>query len=292
MTPEGTFQVKNLPAHFNPLTATGRIYIRHKNDHPGGQRTYIYVVPQFRFYAFGKARPPTWLLLHVSEVSSSSVRWSLFALLGLVHWENSCSMLRTVFVQMERNSVVDVPRCNTSWYDLYVWWLSWRRRSRRELVSSCWKWVLRGRRWRLAGRWNCWRGHLGEKKTTPLAELLGTKTSMFQLTVNARLRRGIVGMNVRASSRVKHSEPAVRRTSKQERRVRMLVKHQSNTWETLEGKNPYLHHCCFLCSVDRRRACKNFDERRRSGNTRSDGVRRFPCQTGRNRNFGAIICLD
>ena len=38
------------------------------------------------------------------------------------------------------------------------------------------------------------------------------------------LRRGIVGTNVRASSRVKHCESAVRRTSKQERCVKTLVK--------------------------------------------------------------------
>ena len=49
------------------------VYIRRKNDHPGGQGR-ICVQPQFRFYAFVKARPPMWLLLHVSEVSPSSVR--------------------------------------------------------------------------------------------------------------------------------------------------------------------------------------------------------------------------
>ena len=38
------------------------------------------------------------------------------------------------------------------------------------------------------------------------------------------LRRGIIGTNVRASSRVKHCESAVRRTSKQERSVKTLVK--------------------------------------------------------------------
>ena len=36
-------------------------------------RTYIYVQPQFRFFAFVTARPLTWRLLHASEVSSSSV---------------------------------------------------------------------------------------------------------------------------------------------------------------------------------------------------------------------------
>ena len=38
------------------------------------------------------------------------------------------------------------------------------------------------------------------------------------------LRRGIVGMNVRASLQVKHCESAVRRNPKQERCVRTLVK--------------------------------------------------------------------
>ena len=58
---------------FNPFTVTGRIYTSPKRP-SRWPRTYIYVPPQFRFYAFVKARPPAWLLLHVSEVSSSSVR--------------------------------------------------------------------------------------------------------------------------------------------------------------------------------------------------------------------------
>ena len=40
--------------------------------------------------------------------------------LGLCSLRNSSSMLRTVFVQMAGNSAVDVPRCDTSWYELYV----------------------------------------------------------------------------------------------------------------------------------------------------------------------------
>ena len=103
------------------------------------------------------------LLLNVSEVSSSSARWSLLALLGLVPWENSSSMLPTGFVQMAGNSVVDVPRSDTSWYELYIWWLSWRWRSRRQRVSSCWKWGRREWQWRLAGRGNRWRGRLVKK---------------------------------------------------------------------------------------------------------------------------------
>ena len=133
---------------FNPFTATGRIYTLQKRP-CWWPRTYIFVQPQFRFHAFAKALPPMWLWLHVSEVSSSSVRWSLLALLGLVHWENSSSMLRAVFIQMAGNSVVDVPRCHPSWHELYVWWLSSRWRSRRQHVSSCWKWGRREWRWRL-----------------------------------------------------------------------------------------------------------------------------------------------
>ena len=70
-------------AFFNPFTATRCTYTSQKRP-CRWPRTYIYVQPQFRFYAFVKARPPMWSLLHVSEVSSSSVRWSLLALLGLV----------------------------------------------------------------------------------------------------------------------------------------------------------------------------------------------------------------
>ena len=69
----------------------------------------------------------------------SSVRWWLLVLVGLVHWENSSSMLLAVFVQMAGNSVVAVSRCDKSWYELYVWWLSWRRWLRRgwfRLVDS------------------------------------------------------------------------------------------------------------------------------------------------------------
>ena len=93
------------------------------------------------------------------------------------------------------------------------------------------------------------------------------------------LRRGIVGTNVRVSLRVKHCESAVRRTSKQERCVKTLVKYNNHTLDRTrrKKKNRHLHHRCFLCSG--RRACKNFDERCQSGNTSSDGTGRFRFQT-------------
>ena len=127
------------------------IHVRCKKDHPGGQGR-IYTSNLNFVSTHVKARPPTWLLLQVSEVSSSSVRWSLLALLGLVHCENSSSMLCAVFVQMAGNSVVDVSRFNRSWSELYVWWLSLRQRS--SWPSSGWKLGRREWRWRLAGRRN------------------------------------------------------------------------------------------------------------------------------------------
>ena len=68
-------------------------------------------------------------------------------------------------------------------------------------------------------------GAPGEKKFTTLLavnEDLGVPTHSQH--PSADLRRGVVGTNIRASSRVKHCEPAVRRTSKQERWVKTLVK--------------------------------------------------------------------
>ena len=175
----------------NPFTATGRIYTSPKRP-SRWPRTYIYVPPQFRFYAFVKARPPAWLLLHVSEVSSSSVRWSLLALLGLLHWENSSSMLRAVFVQMAGNSVVAVPRCDKLVRAVRLTAIE----ERAQLVSSSWK---RGLRMTVD---ICWERKLVTgapwRKMTTL--LLWTKTSTFQLTVNARLAtafRVVEGSSVR-----------------------------------------------------------------------------------------------
>ena len=64
--------------------------------------------------------------------------------------------------------------------ELYVWMLSRRRRSRRELVSSCWKRGRREWRWRLAGRGNWWRGRLVRKNWLHCQQW--TKPSVFQLT--------------------------------------------------------------------------------------------------------------
>ena len=206
----------------NPFTATGRIYTSPKRP-CRWPRTYIYVPPQFRFYAFVNARPPTWLLLHVSEVSSSSVRWSLLALLGFFHWENSSSMLRAVNVQMAGNSVVDVPRCDKLVRAVRL--MAFVTTAIEERASFV---LLKARATNDGGYW------LGEETsdggawgkndhTSAVNEDLDVSTHS-ERSPSHRLRRGIVGTNVRASLRVKHCESAVRRNPKQERCVRTLVK--------------------------------------------------------------------
>ena len=129
---------------FIPFTAKGRI-IRRENDHPGGQGRIYTSHHNFLSTHLSKPGHRRGCCCMSPRCLIGEVRWSLLALLGLFHWENSSSMLRVVFVQMAGNSVVAIwmfPEA-TSWYELYVWWLSLRRWSRRELVSSCWK---RGRR--------------------------------------------------------------------------------------------------------------------------------------------------
>ena len=63
-------------------------------------------------------------------------------------WENSSSV-SCGFFHMAGNIVVDDSSCGTSWYELYVWWHSWRWRLRNGegVASSGWKWVRRVWRW-------------------------------------------------------------------------------------------------------------------------------------------------
>ena len=212
----GTLLTRSLPRD---------VYIRRQNDHPGGQgRIYT---SHLNFVSFVKARPPAWLLFHVSEVSSSSVRWSLLALLGLFQWENSSSMLHAVLVQMAGNSVVAVPRCDKLVRAVRLMaFVTTAIEERARLVSSCWK---RGLRMTVD---ICWERKLvtgapggagGNDHTSAVNEDLDVSTHS-ERSPGRSLRRGIVGTNVRASLRVKHCESAVRRNPKQERCVRTLVK--------------------------------------------------------------------
>ena len=112
------------------------------------------------------------------------------------------------------------------------------------------------------------------------------------------LRRGIVGTNVRVSLRVKHCESAVRRNPKLERCVRTLVKINNNHTLERPSKVKKIIIVTFpivaSCASRGRRACKNFDERRRSGPgtqaVTAPGA--FAFNPHENLNFGAIICLE
>ena len=99
------------------------------------------------------------------------------------------------FVQMAGNSVVVVPRCDKLVRAVRLMaFVTTAIEERAQLVSSCWK---RGLRMTVD---ICWERKLvtgapGGKMTT---RLLWTKTSTFQLTVNARLAKAFVeGSSVR-----------------------------------------------------------------------------------------------
>ena len=200
------------------------VYIRRQNDHPGGQgRIYT---SHLNFVSTHLSKPghrrgcccmsPRCLLRQF--VDRCLLFWAFFI-------EKTVLLCFARFLSKWRETALWLFPDATSWYELYVWWLSLRRRSRREL-SWCrlvesegyeWRWIFAGR-----GTW--WRGRLGENDhTSAVNEDLDVSTHS-ERSPGHSLRRGIVGTNVRASLRVKHCESAVRRNPKQERCVRTLVK--------------------------------------------------------------------
>ena len=169
------------------------VYIRRQNDHPGGQgRIYT---SHLNFVSTHLSKPG-----HRRGCCCMSPRCLLrqFVVRCLLFWaffiEKTVLLCFARFLSKWRESALWMIPDATSWYELYVWWLSLRRRTRRELVSFCWK---RGRRITVD---ICWErklvtGEPGRKKTTLL---LWTKTSTYQLTVNARLAIAFVeGSSVR-----------------------------------------------------------------------------------------------
>ena len=93
-----------------------------------------------------------------------------------------------------------------------------------------------------------------EKKNDHTARRIAVNDDLDVSTIERSFssRRGTVGSNVRESSRVKHCESAVRKTSKRECCVKELV-NNNHTFERLlkvKKKNPHIHHRCFLCSVN------------------------------------------
>ena len=97
-----------------PFTATGRTYIRRKNDHSGGKgRVYTFCFNfvsthmSKRDHQRGSCCTSMRGLFVSSPVAACSVQSCSL--------KNSSSMLCAVFVQMAGNSVLDVSRCDTTW---------------------------------------------------------------------------------------------------------------------------------------------------------------------------------
>ena len=166
------------------------VYIRRQNDHPGGQgRIYT---SHLNFVSTHLSKPghrrgcccmsPRCLLRQF--VDRCLLFWAFFI-------EKTVLLCFARFLSKWRETALWMFPDATSWYEGTFDGL---RRSRRELVSSCWK---RGLRMTVD---ICWEKKLvtgapGGKMTTLL---LWTKTSTFQLTVNARLAIAFVeGSSVR-----------------------------------------------------------------------------------------------
>ena len=118
------------------------VYIRRKNDHLGGQGSIYTSHLNFVSTHLSKSgqrrgcccMSPRCLLRQF--VDRCLLFWAFFI-------EKTVLLCFARFLSIWWETALWMFPDATSWYELYVWWLSLRRRSRRELVSSCWK---RGRR--------------------------------------------------------------------------------------------------------------------------------------------------
>ena len=128
------------------------VYIRRQNDHPGGQgRIYT---SHLNFVSTHLSKPghrrgcccmsPRCLLRQF--VDRCLLFWAFFI-------EKTVLPCFARFLSKWRETALWMFPDATSWYELYGWWLSLRRRSRRELswfrlVESEgyeWRWILAGR---------------------------------------------------------------------------------------------------------------------------------------------------
>ena len=200
------------------------VYIRRQNDHPGGQgRIYT---SHLNFVSTHLSKPS-----HRHGCCRMSPRCLLrqFVDRCLLFWaffiEKTVLLCFARLLSKWRETALWLFPDATSWYELYVWLLSLRQRSRRELswfrlIESEgyeWRWIFAGRGTSDGGAW-------GENDhSSAVNEDLDVSTHS-ERSPGHSLCRGIVGTNVRASLRVKHCESAVRRNPKQERCVRTLVK--------------------------------------------------------------------
>ena len=128
------------------------VYIRRQNDHPGGQgRIYT---SHLNFVSTHMSKPG-----HRRGCCCMSPRCLLrqfvdrCLLFGAFFIEKTGLLCFARFLSKWRETALWLIPDATSWYELYVWWLQLRRRSRRELswfrlVESEgyeWRWIFAGR---------------------------------------------------------------------------------------------------------------------------------------------------
>ena len=142
-------QIKGGPALTRSLPRD--VYIRRQNDHPGGQgRIYT---SHLNFVSTHLSKPG-----HRRGCCCMSPRCLLrqFADRCLLFWaffiEKTVLPCFARFLSKWRETALWLFPDATSWYELYVWWLSLRRRSRRELSwfrlvesEGEWRWIFAGR---------------------------------------------------------------------------------------------------------------------------------------------------
>ena len=127
------------------------VYIRRQNDHPGGQgRIYT---SHLNFVSTHLSKPghrrgcccmsPRCLLRQSAD--RCLLFWAFFI-------EKTVLLCFARFLSKWRETALWLFPDATSWYELYVWWLSLRRRSRRELSwfrlvesEGEWRWIFAGR---------------------------------------------------------------------------------------------------------------------------------------------------
>ena len=146
------FQLRKSYAPWLTRSLPRDVYIRRQNDHPGGQGRIYTSHLNFVFTHLSKpghrrgccCMSPRCLLRQF--VDRCLLFWAFFI-------EKTVLLCFARFLSKWRETALWLFPDATSWYELYVWWLSLRRRSRRELswfrlVESEgyeWRWIFAGR---------------------------------------------------------------------------------------------------------------------------------------------------
>ena len=175
------------------------------------------------------SRPLIRLLSHVFKMSSSSGHWSLCALLGLVRWENSCSVLARCLSKRRDTAlwmILDATQAGASCtVDSFRNDGDWGQETERGRVCAAWLRLDESEGAVSDGENGLgeteWLWSLVGKRTTLLAELPWMTTWKFQLTENTYVRWEIVGRKVGVPLRVKCCQ-SWERPSKRERCVSII----------------------------------------------------------------------